>query len=1788
MGVRSQRVVPRLALVFIPLALLMFARLASIRRVHSAVARVLAVGSLALLTPTLAPAFQGTVGFAAAGSSVGEGGVSVQIPVQLSQQQAWAVSVPFSLHGTAGPGTDFSTSASPLVIPAGSVSGVITVNLVQDTLYEGDETVVLRLGLPTGAVLGATNEHVLTIVDDDPAPAASFVLHRTVVDEVSGGFSFRIQLSQVSGRPATVPFSIAGNASGPGDIIAPASPVIVPAGQLFVDVPVGLVVDRFPELGEQVVFLLDQPMTHATPGAITSLVVMINDGNAGPVALPPALSAVPSALSFPQVRIGETTATQQVVITNVHSTPLTFLGLAPESGNVGSFSVTYPGGPVPVTLAPAQSVGVDVRFNPLTAGPRAATFVVRQNFGGFPPSRVTLSGIALGAVGADVVLNVGGAHFVAADRTPWASDYGSTVSEGVVTSVQPVLGTVDDTLYHASRWGQQLTFAFPVPNGAYDVSFRGWEPLINNVGGRVFDVMLEGALAFDDVDYVQVAGPRTAWVSPLHRVQVTDGVLDIDCVASVARALVSAIEIRAVPVVTSPTTGLSFGTVEQGTFAQQDVELVNSGLLAGRLTSVQIIPGSSGPANEFVVEVGGQQLAGGSGTNSFPVDLLLPAGMSTFLPVIFTPTQHHDNDLQLRFTFVGGDPVVVAVSGTGAADPGWGYLHPVIDHDPVIVIDYDNSGGEQVALLGSESHTHEPGHLLTGFEWRVDGSLVATSADTSTLLPLGPSTLALTIRDINGHTTEATDSKVLSVYAPSAVPGVLARYYDGSVAGEVFLLDNVPPHADHVARQPGLSTVQREAFVGASSFQGDVMVRWSANFTLASPATLTFSAQGGDGRRVRVDGALVSAPVALGAGSHALDVRFAVSDVNDLPLTLSVTSGGLPVPNFETSLTHAEGQLPPVIHTMPTQGIDLGGNAIVIEGFGFFPEAQVTVNWGATSFTSNQFVDYSPERIHIVSPPGSGPIQVSVTTPNGTSNAVTFTYSPTGPVPMNWALRHDRQITVASPTRGKWGPDGRLWIASIDGSLRAVTYDDNWYATSEQFYDGVRLLTNKDVLGIAFNPYDVYDPNVASSLVIYVAHGELFQGGGVTPTGPSPFTGQISMLTGPNFDNPVAVVTGLPVSNHDHSINGIEFDGNGDLLIASGGNTNAGVTWDLIGGIPESPLSGAILKAFTSRPSFNGQVEYRDRVTNLVVDDQRYAENAVLAPGVDIEVFAPGLRNPFDLVVHTSGAIYATDNGPNVNYGPASLGQNQEGAHPAHPDELLLVERGNYYGHPNRARSQDDARQSVYHDDVVPSVPHQFTQRIARVDSSTNGIEEYRATAFNSQLRGQLAVMKWGGPIRMIAPTADGRGVVHPNGSALAPYNWGLDLAVAPGGAIFSIDYVGSQVRVQEPLDVAAVGLTPYDVFPARGRTTGGVPFIIGGSGFGNLVNTSVTFNGVSAVLTSVSAKRIKGIVPAQPSGFVGKANVSVTVNANTVVIPHGFQYLPAVPGQLPGVWRNGMTLPASIGEVACAEVGGMLYAFGEGDGRTFRFDVQNGTWSTGLAQRPHPGNHHGCEAWNGRIYLIGGLTGASEGRVQIYDPVTNVWTIGAQMPWAGGSVVTALIDDRIYAGGGIVGSTTVSNFAVYDPAANTWTSLGALPLGVNHAAAATDGVRMFVFGGRQGPNIPQPGFSTVQAYDPVAGTWQTSTAGQLAPMPLPRGGTGRAVWYRGEFFVFGGEDNLNVFREVQAYAPTTNTWRRDADMPTARHGIFPVLYQDRVFVVAGGVNAGGSASAIVEVFQRP
>jgi hypothetical protein len=1238
----------------------------------------------------------------------------------------------------------------------------------------------------------------------------------------------------------------------------------------------------------------------------------------------------------------------------------------------------------------------------------------------------------------------------------------------------------------------------------------------------------------------------------------------------------------------SPET-LDFGAVPEGQEPSLDVTLRNTGIYPLHLTRVAFLLGASGNSAAFRVTLGGNTYTGGVANvfRTIQPPVLIGRGQTVTATVTFEPSEEVLDAFDLRFEGTGGAVDVTAVSGLGghAGDP---YLHVTIE-GPEWLVDYDQDGSEGASLDGTGSHTHEPGHALSAYEWRVEGQVVASTATASFQVDSSEVDVELEIFDDNDPVRSLVGHHDLRLVAPDQVPGALASYYDASASGPTALLEAVPAAPDFLEQRPSFA-VSGTGLVGGSPFSSNVLVRIQARTTLAQNGLFTWTATGGVDRRVYIDGELVTVPTFFFAGPHEIDVRYAVETLADLPLDLELYVGGSGGPLTEAQLSHDETTVEPVIHAMTEAGAITGGDPIAIDGFGFFPPQQVVVHWGDMDLIAADFTLLTPKRIEFPSPPGGGAIAVSVENMNGTSNVKTFLYQLNGPPPIQF--RRDLIVAVPGPTAGVFGPDGTLYVASLDGRISVLTFDEDYELLSQTIHAGVSGLTNPDTLSIAINPFDPPSP-----VKLYVGHGDHFLHGGQTPTGPSPYTGQISVLTGPDFDIPVPLVTGLPVSNHDHGINGIAFDNNGDLLISVGSMTNAGVAAFNSGDLPESPLSAAVLKARLSDPTFNGAVTYVETATGLPNDDQRDGEEVDVAAGVDVEVHASGLRNAYGLVYTTKGRLYATDNGPNVGFGPASTGPHTQSSDPYDDDELNLIEWGNYYGSPNRSRGRTDARQNVYYAGLSgpASIPDTLFQMIAWLPPSSDGIDEYRADTFAGQMRGELIVQRYLNKLRRVRLRTDGR--ASTGQSQIDPNPLGLGCVTGPGGVIMSLDHGGGEIEVFEPDDLTPAQLVVHDIHPWRAPATGGTPFVIAGRGFGTLGTTSVTIGGQPATLTNVGWGRIHGLFPAEAAPITGLLDVAVTVGTEEDVLPAAFRYLlPA--GTEPGRWETLQPVGTALGEVAAGVIGGTMYLVGENSSATFAFDLLNRQWLANKATRPFVGHHHAAEVHGGKLYLIGGLTGGSEGIVQIYDPSSNTWTTGASMPWSAGSVSTALIDGVIYAAGGIVtAGYTVSNCAAYDIATDTWSTLPSMPdSGRNHAAAGTDGELFWVFGGRRGGNFVTNGYWSIMVFDPATSTWTWNgePGSSLPNFPQRRGGMGKAVWLRGEFYVFGGETlddpgaNPNgVFDRVDVFNPLTNTWRLEAQMPNARHGIFPVLFQGHIFIAGGGTQSGYSQSTIFDTFTR-
>ena len=345
--------------------------------------------------------------------------------------------------------------------------------------------------------------------------------------------------------------------------------------------------------------------------------------------------------------------------------------------------------------------------------------------------------------------------------------------------------------------------------------------------------------------------------------------------------------------------------------------------------------------------------------------------------------------------------------------------------------------------------------------------------------------------------------------------------------------------------------------------------------------------------------------------------------------------------------------------------------------------------------------------------------------------------------------------------------------------------------------------------------------------------------------------------------------------------------------------------------------------------------------------------------------------------------------------------------------------------------------------------------------------------------------------------------------------------------------------------------------------------------------------------LPSLPETRHSPVAAAIPGGMIAGVGGTRTSDPNT----RGFyRFSDSIP------WVPVDPLPLPLGEVSGGIIGDRLYLVGQGAKWTLALDLRSGRWEEPArhAVRPAIGHHQGAEVWNGRLYLFGGL-GYGQGVVQIYDPATESWRLGPAMPFPAGSSATALIGSQVYLAGGIVGDSTTRLAARFDLEREVWTPIAPMPRARNHAAAGTDGTRLFVFGGR-GPgsgdsNVVANGFADVQIYDPATDRWTASGDGPGAPAPLPqaRGGTGKAVYQDGEFWIFGGEtrDGPGAGREgtyarVDVYDPRANRWRAAPPMPTPRHGIFPLAGDGRIYVLGGGGHSGQSASTAAEILLPP
>ena len=138
--------------------------------------------------------------------------------VDLSAVSEQDATVNFVVTGTAtGSGTDYTLANGSLTIDAGLTSGTISIaGIVNDSVDEADETVIVTLSSPGNATLGNDTVHTYTITDNDDPPVIDFNATTSTGAESSSSKVVTVDLSAASGQDVTVNYAVTGTATGSG------------------------------------------------------------------------------------------------------------------------------------------------------------------------------------------------------------------------------------------------------------------------------------------------------------------------------------------------------------------------------------------------------------------------------------------------------------------------------------------------------------------------------------------------------------------------------------------------------------------------------------------------------------------------------------------------------------------------------------------------------------------------------------------------------------------------------------------------------------------------------------------------------------------------------------------------------------------------------------------------------------------------------------------------------------------------------------------------------------------------------------------------------------------------------------------------------------------------------------------------------------------------------------------------------------------------------------------------------------------------------------------------------------------------------------------------------------------------------------------------------------------------------------------------------------------------------------------------------------------------------------
>jgi hypothetical protein len=239
--------------------------------------------SLATASP---PTAIGQVQFANATFTVSESNETATISlVRLGGSQGELTALVAATNGTATAGADFIEETEVVSFVDGQTTATFTFPLLDDTRFEGPETIRLVIRFVAGEGGAGQTNALLTLVDDDP-PANPGILQwnlpaRTTAESPHGVTLHVLRTGGADGE-VTVDYATISESAIAGDDFFPlAGTLVFPAGISRRTLPLKIIPDALDETNETFTVRLSNPSGGALLGAIDSTQVTIVDNDLG-------------------------------------------------------------------------------------------------------------------------------------------------------------------------------------------------------------------------------------------------------------------------------------------------------------------------------------------------------------------------------------------------------------------------------------------------------------------------------------------------------------------------------------------------------------------------------------------------------------------------------------------------------------------------------------------------------------------------------------------------------------------------------------------------------------------------------------------------------------------------------------------------------------------------------------------------------------------------------------------------------------------------------------------------------------------------------------------------------------------------------------------------------------------------------------------------------------------------------------------------------------------------------------------------------------------------------------------------------------------------------------------------------------------------------------------------------------------------------------------------------------------------------------------------------------------